>query len=114
MTMRLPAAEHAVITTEKLVEYLLNLDHPDGGPKARFLLLAGFSAENPEQFEEALRQQHLTREANPGKPSPFGDKYEIVGPLEGPMGAVMARSVWIIRQGETTPRLITVIPENEL
>jgi hypothetical protein len=111
--MRIPAAERAIIPFEKLADYLLDIDHPDGGPKARlFAAVAGFSADRPEEFERALRQ-HLTREAQSGKASPFGQKYEITGPLEGPEGSVRVTSVWIIRYGEETPRLITVVPKDK-
>ena len=111
--MRIPFAEQALIPIEKLTNYLLNVDHPDGGPKARVLAHAGFRAEAPEEFEQALREQHLTQEARPGKLSPFGAKYEITGRLTGPNGEVFVTSVWIIRHGEATPRLIIVVPEYE-
>ena len=111
--MQIPCAEQALVAIEKLTDYLLNVDHPDGGPKARVLAHAGFRAEAPEEFEQALRQQHLTRDARLGKPSLFGRKYEITGRLTGPSGEVFVTSVWIIRHGETVPRLITVVPEYE-
>ncbi len=111
--MQIPLAEQAFIPVEKLTDYLLNVDHADGGPKARVFAHAGFRAEAPEEFELALREQHLTRDARLGKPSPFGTKYEISGRLIGPTGTVFETSVWIIRHGETVPRLITVVPEDE-
>jgi hypothetical protein len=111
--MRIPAADQAFIATEKIVAYLLNEDHPDGGSKARVFAHSGFTIDHPDVFEQALRRQHLTRGARPGKLSPFGIKYEITGRLVGPSGDVLATSVWIIRHGETVPRLITVVPERE-
>jgi len=92
--MYLPDADHAIIFREKLVQYLLNLDHPDGASKAVVLGHAGFSADRPEELELALRTQHLSFVAKRGKHSEFGQKYEIVGPLTGPSGLVMARSIW--------------------
>jgi len=111
--MRIPAADQALIAIEKLVDYLLNVDHPDGGTKARVFAHAGFSVERPEEFEQALREQHLTRDARPGKDSPFGNKYEITAFLKGPSGEVLVTSVWMVRRGEVIPRLITVVPEDE-
>ncbi|MHB8898707.1 MAG: DUF6883 domain-containing protein [Thermoguttaceae bacterium] len=32
--MAIPNAEQAVVTAEKVRDYLLNLEHPDGGSKA--------------------------------------------------------------------------------
>jgi hypothetical protein len=37
-TMKLPNSERAVIAPEKLVDYLLNIEHKRGGAKARLLL----------------------------------------------------------------------------
>jgi hypothetical protein len=108
--MRIPSAADALIASEKIVDYLLNVDHPDGGPKARVLLSAGFDRDRPGESERALREQHLTRDARPGKPSPFGTKYEITGALQGRRGSVVVESIWIIRHGETMPRLVTVVP----
>jgi hypothetical protein len=109
--MRIPNADAAVISREKIVQYLLNLDHPDGRSKAALLGHAGFSADRPEELEQALRAQHLSLAAKKGKLSAYGEKYEVVGPLAGPRGRVMVRSIWIIRQEEAAPRLITLVPE---
>jgi len=109
--MHIPGAERALISKEKLVRYLLNLDHPDGPSKARVLAHAGFDSTRPEELEETLREQHLASHAREGGPSPFGAKYEITHVLSGPKASIMATSVWIIRHGESFPRLITLIPE---
>ncbi|MEN6451507.1 MAG: DUF6883 domain-containing protein [Thermoguttaceae bacterium] len=111
--MRIPGADRAIISQEKIVAYLLNIDHPDGGSKATVLAHAGFSAERPEELEFALRSQHLCLPATRGKLSPYGEKYEIVGPLTGRAGRTMMRSIWIVRHGEATPRLITLVPEKQ-
>jgi len=110
--MRLPNAEYAVIDPRKLYDYLLNTGHQDGSSKARFLALAGYTAEDWARLEYDLRSQHLAQEAEVGRPSPYGQKYEIVGPLVGPNGVtLMVRSIWIIRHGLTNPGLVTLIPE---
>ncbi len=111
--MCIPGAGRAIISYEKIVHYLLNLDHPDGGSKAAVLAHAGFSAERPDELERALRIQHLSLTAKRGKPSPYGEKYEVVSPLTGPGGRVMVRSIWMVRYGESAPRLITLIPERQ-
>lgn len=53
----------------------------------------------------------------PGKPNrvtPWGHKYEILGPLTGPNGGTAwIRTVWIVRHGESAARLITLIPARE-
>ena len=112
--MRIPAADHALIPREKIVKYLLNLDHPDGGSKAALLTHVGFSADRPEELERALRTQHLSLAAKKGKPSAYGEKYEIVGPLTGAFGEIMVRSIWITLRDKSVPRLITLIPEKKV
>ena len=42
------------IPTEKIVAYLLNLDHRKGGLKARFFLSFGFTREEPGVMAETL------------------------------------------------------------
>lgn len=43
--MKVPNFEKAFVPESKLAEYLLNPDHPDGGPKARFFMQVGFDAD---------------------------------------------------------------------
>jgi hypothetical protein len=88
--------------------------HPDGRAKAQYLARLGYSADDGPRLEADLRNQHLSREAKPGKPSPYGHKYEILGPLSGPNGrTAWTRTVWIIRTGENKPRLVTLVPEEK-
>ncbi|MCC6126771.1 MAG: hypothetical protein IT426_17550 [Pirellulales bacterium] len=110
--MRIPNAEQAMIAEEKIVQYLLNPEHVDGASKARVLARAGFHADHPQELDRALRVRHLILEAEIGKPSPFGIKYEITGRLTGPIGSVLVKSIWMIRFDESFPRLITLVPEN--
>lgn len=47
----------------------------------------------------------------PRRVSPYGQKYEILGPLTGPNGnTAWVRTIWIVLTGETVPRLVTLIP----
>ena len=109
--MKIPGADNALISMDKVVRYLLNPDHPDGASKAQVLAHAGFDFDRPEELEDALRSQLLGRDARLGRSSAFGTKYEVSGPLTGPRGSVMVTSVWMIRHGESFPRLITLVPE---
>ncbi len=59
-------------------------------------------------------EQILSLDAQPGRPSPYGQKYEILGPLTGPNGKnAWVRTIWIVLTGETAPRLVTLIPAGE-
>jgi hypothetical protein len=106
------SADVAVISPEKLRDYILSPTHPDGRGKAAYLSRFGYSRTDWRRLERDLRAQHLILDAAPGRPSLYGTKYEIVGVLVGPNGATgRIRTVWIVRQGEAVPRLVTLIPE---
>jgi hypothetical protein len=108
---RLPNAERALIPERKIRGYLLNLQHKDGHAKAvRFRALA-FAPEEWREFERALREQHLTQPASPAGENAFGVKYAITAQLKGPAGDVATiRFIWIIRNDEDFPTLITAYP----
>jgi hypothetical protein len=44
--MPLPDAEHAIVTEEKVCEYLLNPSHPMGGPEAVWFASIGYALHN--------------------------------------------------------------------
>jgi hypothetical protein len=88
--------------------------HPDGRAKAAYLALLGYGQSDWPRLDTDLREQILGREAEPGRSSPYGQKYEILGPLTGPSGATAwVRTIWIVRVGETKARLVTLIPEEK-
>ena len=110
--MKIPNAETAVIARDKLCEYLLNSNHRRGASKAKFLVLLGYSKEQPERLEFDIRTQHLTADVDEERDTEYGKRYEIVAPLQGPNGqAATFRSVWQIDVGSDFPRLITMHPE---
>ncbi len=105
------SARDALIPSDKLRDYLLSLTHPDGRGKAEYLGRLGYSEDAFQQLDADLREQILSREAQPGRASRYGQKYEILGPLTGPNGnTAWVRTIWIILTGETAPRLVTLIP----
>jgi hypothetical protein len=110
--MKLPNADKAVIDLDKIALYLLNVDHPQGGSKARLLSSLGYSVEQCQQLEGDIRHMHLSEEVVAVRQTLWGVRYEIVAPLTAPLGdTVMFRSVWQIDLGTDVPRLITMYPE---
>lgn len=106
--------ETTIISPEKLRDYVINLFHPDGESKARFLQSMGYEQHKWKALEHDLRTQHLTHDVVPGPPSGYGHKYEIRAPLVGPNGTMRwCRSIWMIRHHETIARFITLIPEKK-
>jgi hypothetical protein len=110
--MKVPNADRAVIAPAKLIDYLLDVDHPHGGSKARLLLSLGYSSAQWRQLDADLRRMHLTEDYVATQQSNWGIRYEIVAPISGPLGdTVLFRSVWQIDLGTDVPRLITMYPE---
>lgn len=62
-------------------------------------------------FEQALRVQHLSQDAESGIPDGFGQPFTIRAILQGPTGrSAVVVSVWFIRTGDTQPRFVTADP----
>ena len=110
--MKLPNAVNAIIEEDKLVEYLLNVNHRRGGSKARLLNSLGYRAQNWQRLDDDLRQQHLTADVVEQRDTAWEQRYDIVAPLIGPTSdTVMFHSIWQIDLGSDQPRLITMYPE---
>jgi hypothetical protein len=86
----LPNAEHAIIASEKLTGYLLNLSHRRGAAKARLLMKFGYQSDNPKALEADLRTQHLSLDVTGTSTNAYGVVYEIEGPITTPSG-------WVVR-----------------
>ena len=58
---RLPNVRNAVIEERRIREYVLNLDHPAGGPKARFFIGHGFTRDAWVLLRDSLTACGYTR-----------------------------------------------------
>ncbi|WP_348529767.1 DUF6883 domain-containing protein [Methylorubrum populi] len=102
------------ISSDKIVDYLLNSTHPDGGSKARFLAMFGFSIFAPEVLAQALpahaKPEHLAREGL----TPLGDvKLVYEGPLQTPHGrSPTVPTVWRLISDDTA-YFVTAVPLKE-
>jgi hypothetical protein len=108
--MPFPNADHAVISAEKIRDYLLNTSHPIGGSKAVWFASLGCTLGNWQDLTDDLLQVAQTSEDFIAKSSPFGVKYEVSGALGCPghrSGSVV--SVWIVEENDP-PRLVTAYP----
>lgn len=109
--MTVPNAEQAIIASEKLTGYLLNLSHRRGAAKARLLLSVGYQSDNPHALEADLRTQHLSLDVTGTSTNAYGVVYEIEGPITTPSGRVVRFcSVWQIDTGADVPRFVTMYP----
>jgi hypothetical protein len=108
--MRLPYADQATVPEGKLVDYLLNVDHPAGQAKARFFLMLGFRREQPEPLRAALLGLAATAEMTETT-TVFGRKFVGFGEIRTPSGRVVEIvTVWFLSGGQPPPRLVTAYP----
>lgn len=109
--MQLPAAKHARIEPAKVRDYLLSPVHPVGRFKAAFFTRFGYARAGWRRLESDLLRLAREGEAEVGRPSAFGRIFLVRGTLEGPSRRTFSLvTVWIIRHGETFPRLVTAMP----
>jgi hypothetical protein len=110
--MKIPNAESAIISQEKIRQYLLNTEHRRGGSKAALLLSFGYTSDNWTRLADDLRIYHLTGDVTVVRETPYGTRYEIRAPLITPIGrSLTVYSIWQIDTGTDYPRLITLFPD---
>ena len=99
------------IEAHKLTEYLLNLNHPEGASKARFVKRHGFSRDDPNALASALVAHATSGWPGAVIQGPYGQKCLIDGALITPIGTRPAlRAVWAIADEALSARLITAYP----
>jgi len=106
--MKLPYAESAIVDVRKLRDYCLSAAHPRGKHKARvFASALGLTAEDSDEFADALRDAARRFQAVKGVSDGFGDRYTVDFPLERDGRTATIRSCWIVLCGEQAPRFVT-------
>jgi hypothetical protein len=106
--MRLPNPDLTIIDERKLAGYSLNLEHEEGQHKARvFKAALNMDASHLEELKIALLSAVVNNEAVPTTKNAYGQKYVIDFPLTHEDKTATIHSVWIVRNNENFPRLIT-------
>jgi hypothetical protein len=106
--MRLPNGANAIVSDEKLYDFLVNRRHPrQAGHAELFHRLLGINESNAEMLRQSLLDAAASKDAVPGKPSQYGSKHEIRFEMTGDRGTFSILSVWINRRGEDIPWLVT-------
>ncbi len=109
--MRLTNAENAWVQVAKARDYLLALEHADGGSKAKYLLQFGFNREQWWILAEALRIHGASHEVTSVTETPHGPVCTVDGILNTPDERnPCVRTVWIYDHGSDVPRLISAYP----
>ncbi len=94
-------------------DYILSFEHPIGRFKAFFFAGLGFTADNWKVLYAEVKRLALECEAEMAQRTPYRQKYIVRGRLAGTEGRTAdVVSVWIIREEEHRPRLVTVYPED--
>ena len=111
MPIALPDSWH--VEHLKLVGYLLDLDHPVGGPKARFFRRYGFAPDHPDHLAEALFE-HVASVPFHVMEMDKSTRLVFEGPLLSPLGIMpRLRSVWLSILEGSGARLLTAYPYDE-
>ena len=106
--MKLPNPEKAIIDNQKLTGYCLNLNHADGKHKARvFKSALNLDINNVDELKAALIKAVKNNDAVPGTRNQYGQKYFIDFPLTRGERTATIHSVWIVKNQEDFPRLVT-------
>lgn len=106
--MKLPDAHAAIVSREKVADYLLNAAHPDNGGKAEFFGRHGFRRDEWEALADALKHLAVNGDVIFTGESLHGRKFVVVGSLPSPGGkSPLVQSIWIVDKGLAAARLVT-------
>ena len=109
--MKLPNSQNALVSKDKLENYLLPEIHPIGRAKAVIFKNLDYDDSDTDILANALLSIAQQEDVSDIQPPEFGTKYVIEGMIQTPGGATTAmRTVWIIEQDNPQPRLVTAYP----
>lgn len=99
---------------EKIIDYLLDVEHESGQGKALFFIHFGFSVAKWEVLAQALVSHANQNDVVKQEMTQFGTRYVIEGTLETPsQRKPQVRVVWFIPKDARIPRLATAYPLEE-
>jgi hypothetical protein len=106
--MKLPNANNAIISDEKLREYCLNIEHSYGQHKAfLFSKLLGITEDNANELQNLLEGALSHDEVIRIQPTDHGTIYYIDSFVVSGERSFILRSLWIILFGEIIPRFVS-------
>jgi hypothetical protein len=100
--------EDALIHGNKLTRYLL-VRRPKND-KSGFLAQAGFTIDNPEWLEKAIRRLISENEAILDRKNEYGAFYLVEGELMGPTKTLLTVTVWIQLASDNRFHFVTLKP----
>lgn len=109
--MKLPQGENALISKEKLLNYLLSESHPVGSSKAKFFRGLGYNETNVEELAKSLLHIAQTSDVKSVRKLVYGINYLIEGVVKTPGGkTVTIITVWFIQKEKSRPSFVTAYP----
>jgi hypothetical protein len=107
--MKLPNGSSAVVDIEKLRDYCLSSQHPEGRHKARvFLSALGMTSTDADKLREILLSAViLNNEISMTGTDKYGCRYSLDVVVNWGSREALVRSAWIIKTGEEFPRLVS-------
>ena len=104
----LPNSEQAIIDIRKIEDYCLSRTHPRGRHKARvFREALGIDRTDASWLRQCLLEAVRHSEAFELATDAFGTRWRVDMPIARHGKSVVVRTVWIVKTGETAPRLVT-------
>jgi hypothetical protein len=112
--MKLSELGGVVVPKQKITDYLLSTEHPDGASKARYFIKMGFTPAQWIELKSALVEMTDRFDVSESIQNEFGTKYIVDGELKSPTGKVaLIRAVWIVETDSDSACLVTAYPLQE-
>jgi len=109
--MKLPQADKAIISREKLTDYILSESHPVGSSKARFFRGLGFNETNVGKLAKLLLRIPKENDIKNVRKFSYGTNYVIEGTIKTPNGkTVKITTVWFMKTEKNKPGFVTAYP----
>ncbi|MGV9213926.1 WXG100 family type VII secretion target [Micromonospora sp. RB23] len=104
-----PDFSKAEIDSRKITAYVMNPEHPVGKNKYRVINSAtGLGPDDADVILQQIREGVLAGNPLLGKADDFGQRWSVDLPLTGPDGTITVRTAWILENGASTPRMVTI------
>ncbi|WP_433112496.1 WXG100 family type VII secretion target [Micromonospora sp. CA-246542] len=104
-----PDFSKAEIDSRKITAYAMNPEHPVGKNKYRVINSAtGLGPDDADVIMQQIREGVLAGKPLQGKADDFGQRWSVDLPLTGPDGTITVRTAWILENGASTPRMVTI------
>ena len=103
--------DQVIIPHENLTAYLLVPKERDD--KSQFLAQAGFTQDNPNELDTALRRLIQEHDAIADRNNEYGTFYQVTGALHGTLKTLAVVTVWLHIAHNAVYRFITLKPNKE-